>query len=277
MLAPAKLNLFLHVTGKRADGYHLLESLMIPLGIGDDVEIEPATKLELRVTGKFASGAGSLADNIALRAANLLAEKAGRRPDVNITLEKNIPVGAGLGGGSADAAAILILLSDLWQLNYSKEKLAEIGLELGADVPFCVIGKPALVTGIGEVITPVEELPDLNILLVNPNKHLSTPEVFKHKKPVFSEALGLTIPQDRNEFIELLQKRHNALEPNAISIMPDIAEILAAIGQQDGCLLSRMSGSGATCFGVFSNKVSLDMALGAIGIDHPDWWVALGS
>ncbi|MCE3232269.1 MAG: ispE [Rickettsiaceae bacterium] len=274
MLAPAKLNLFLHVTGKREDGYHLLESLMIPLSIGDEVRVGQSDKLELQITGPFAATIANSYDNIVLKAAQLLAEKAGRKPDVKIALEKNIPVGAGLGGGSADAAAVLKLLNDLWQLGFSTEKLMEIGLELGADVPFCVMGKPALVTGIGEVIKPVDKLPDLNILLVNPNKHLSTPEVFKYEPIIFSDELGLTIPKDITEFIDLLQKQHNALEANAVSIIPDIAEVLSIIGQQDGCLLARMSGSGATCFGIFNNKASLEMALGAIKKGNPGWWVA---
>jgi 4-diphosphocytidyl-2-C-methyl-D-erythritol kinase len=267
ILAPAKINLYLHVTGKRPDGYHLLDSLMIPTKLCDVVEVLPSAGLELEVMGDFAVAAGDK-DNIVIKAAMALAADANIKPAAKIILQKNIPVGAGLGGGSADAAAILKMLNEFWGIGYSVDRLAEIGLLLGADVPFCVYNTAAVVAGIGEVIKPAA-LPPLHILLVNPNKHLATKDVFTHKAIDFSKAAG-EIPQESKAFIEFLKGCKNDLEANAIELVPQLADVLSAIEKQRGCLLVRMSGSGATCFGLFDNAADLKAAADNI---KGDWWV----
>ncbi len=253
ILAPAKINLYLHVTGKRPDGYHLLDSLMVSTKLYDVIEVFPANTLELEVTGDFANASGENNDNIVIKAANALALAANIKPAAKIKLQKNIPVGAGLGGGSADAAATLKLLNEFWDIGYSLDKLSAIGLSLGADVPFCVYNQAAIVSGIGEVIKPVSISP-LHVLLVNPNQHLSTKDVFTHKPINFSKEAG-EIPSEAKAFIDFLKSCKNDLEANAAELVPQIAYVFSVIEKQRGCLFSRMSGSGATCFGLFNNEV----------------------
>jgi 4-diphosphocytidyl-2-C-methyl-D-erythritol kinase len=268
MLAPAKINLYLHITGKRPDGYHSLQSLMVPVGISDKIEVAASYKLELEISGEFAKNSGNLNDNIVIKAAHSLSPDKGAK----IILEKNIPVGAGLGGGSSDAAAALLLLNDFWGLHYSKEKLAQIALGLGTDVPFFINNKPAFVSGIGEIIADSPSLPHLHILLINPGKPLSTPAVFKHKPIAFSPkmpAVSNDIFASHDAFISFLKTTRNDLEKNAIELMPEIANVLAEIGKQEGCLLARMSGSGATCFGVFDGEESIKNAAANLKIAQP--------
>jgi 4-diphosphocytidyl-2-C-methyl-D-erythritol kinase len=278
MLAPAKLNLYLHVTGKQPDGYHLLESLMIPVDICDVVEVSKSDILELNITGDFALRAGDLQNNIVLKAAQKLAEAAGvENFGAQINLQKNIPVGAGLGGGSSDAAAVLKGLNDLWGLGFSINKLAKIALPLGADVPFCLFGKPAFVRGIGEEIMLAPPLPKMHILLVNPMQPLATAKVFTHKNIDFSPAMPApAIHRDIGKFVSELKKYHNDLEANATHLMPQIQDILNVISAQKGCLLARMSGSGATCFGIFEDAASVKVAAEVIGVERGDWWVRVG-
>ncbi len=193
MLAPAKINLYLHITGKHADGYHLLDSLMVFTDIADAITAEKADAITLRVSGEFADNSGDISDNIVIKAARALADSAGVKAGASISLQKNIPVGAGLGGGSSDAAATLRLLNTLWGINYSDEKLAQIGLTLGADVPFCLYGRPAFVSGIGEVIGAAPDLPQFWILLANPRKVLSTKDVFTQSAIDFIKKQGCKI------------------------------------------------------------------------------------
>lgn len=261
--ARAKLNLFLHVTGKRADGYHLLESFITFVGLADTVSIKAANHLSLDISGPYATPAGLSDDNLVLRAARALALHAGISLGCHIELVKYIPVGAGLGGGSADAACTLHLLNELWNLHLPLEILQQIGLTLGADVPVCLLNKPAFVSGIGDIITPVE-VPIYPILLVNPGKSLATKDVFGRGFKQFSASQPIS-----TDFFD----KRNDLEPNAVALLPDIAEILAAIKQLPGCLVSRMSGSGATCFGVFENEVSLASAHSKLASHHPEWWI----
>lgn len=271
ILAPAKINLYLHVTGKRDDGYHLLDSLMVPTKLCDVIEVAAAENIALEVVGEFASVAGDSADNIVIKAARMLAQAAGRNPDVKIILHKNIPVGAGLGGGSADAAAVLKLLNEFWGIGYSADRLAEIGLSLGADVPFCLYGSPAVISGIGEAIKPAN-VPPLYVVLVNPNKHLATKDVFTYRAFDFGAAAA-QIPQDAAGFLPFLRSCRNDLEANAIALVPEINDVLAVIGRQRGCLLARMSGSGATCFGLFDNHDNLAAAAQNIKGFEGGWWV----
>ncbi len=178
--APAKVNLFLHVTGRRPDGYHLLDSLVVFAGAADRLSAEPAETFDLRITGPGAAAlASALADNLVLRAARALAEAAGVAGGARITLDKHLPVASGIGGGSADAAAALRLLGRLWDVSLPASALAEMARAIGADVPVCVAGRPARMGGIGEVLAPAPALPGFGLLLVNPGVALATPEVFR--------------------------------------------------------------------------------------------------
>ena len=187
--APAKVNLYLHLIGRRPDGYHLLDSLIAFADIGDRITAEPATTLSLEITGPEATGLANLGqDNLVLRAARLLADHTGTDRGAALFLEKNLPVAAGIGGGSSDAAAVLRLLAALWQLSIDEEALAGLGARLGADLPACVYGRAAWLGGVGERIEPAPELPETGILLANPRKELPTAAVFAARHGPFGEA-----------------------------------------------------------------------------------------
>ncbi|MDK8874766.1 4-(cytidine 5'-diphospho)-2-C-methyl-D-erythritol kinase [Paracoccus sp. SSJ] len=256
--APSKLNLTLHVTGRRVDGYHLLDSLVVFLELGDVVTIAPGP-LSLSLTGPFAPGLAAEPDNLCLRAARL----AGR--EARITLEKNLPVASGIGGGSADAAAVLRALD-------ASPRRPEA---LGADVPVCLASRPVRMRGVGEILAPLPALPELNVLLVNPGRGLSTPAVFKalarHDNPPMPEPLP-DFP-DAQALIGFLHECRNDLEAPAIALMPGIADCLAAL-RSAGAQLARMSGSGATCFGLFASAAEAQAARARIAGTNPGWWVA---
>lgn len=271
--APAKLNLYLHVTGRRPDGYHLLDSLFVFADIGDRLTAAPADGLSLTVTGPFADALAAEDDNLVLRAARALAAAAGIAPQAALTLEKNLPVAAGLGGGSADAAAALTALSDLWGLSQS---LDEIALRLGADVPACLHGRPCLVSGIGEVLQPAPALGGpLHVVLVNPGLPLETRAVFAARAGDFSAPGPLDRPCANVFDLALaLKPRRNDLEPAARFLMPEIDDVLSALGDMPGCLLARLSGSGPTCFGLFGTAATAERAAQRLTSAHAGWWVA---
>lgn len=266
--APAKVNLYLHVTGKRPDGYHLLESLVAFTDVCDTVEVATADTLSLTLKGPYAVGLQAEEENIVLKAARKLATWAGIEPHVHITLHKEIPLGAGLGGGSADAAAVLKLLTQLWQLNISQDTFMAIALELGADVPVMLTGKAAFVSGIGEHVEPVIQPFRLPAVLVNPGVFLSTPAVFKQGVARFSPPMPTPEP-----IAQVLAQRHNDLETAAITLQPVLREVLEILAMQPGCVFSRMSGSGATCFAVFDNEAQAGDAAKAIATTRKNWWV----
>ncbi len=257
-LAPAKLNLTLHVTGRRPDGYHLLDSLVVFLAIGDVVTLTPGP-LSLDLTGRFAPGLTAGPDNLCLHAARLAGHEA------RITLEKNLPVASGIGGGSADAAAVLRALD-------ARPKDSE---SLGADVPVCLAGRPTRMRGLGEILTPLPPLPELHVLLVNPGQGLSTPQVFQALERRDNPPMPDPLPAfpDRSALTAFLHACRNDLEAPAIRIMPRIAACLAAIRDQ-GAELARMSGSGATCFGLFASAAQAQAARDHIAGANPGWWVA---
>jgi len=265
--APAKLNLSLAVTAKRADGYHLLESLVAFADIGDRLTAQAAPAFSLAIDGPFASGLDAGADNLVARAASLFAERLGRRPDVALRLTKNLPVASGIGGGSADAAATLRALSRLWGAPIP----AELPAMLGADVPVCVAGVPAWMSGIGEIVEPAGGLPGWGVVLVNPGVALATPAVFKARSGVFS-AGGKFAPSLAN-----IAAAGNDLEAPAIALVPAIADVLAAFRGLPGVRLARMSGSGATCFALFYGPDEAAQAAKAVKAKAPSaWWVAAG-
>jgi 4-diphosphocytidyl-2-C-methyl-D-erythritol kinase len=274
-LAPAKINLDLHVTGQRADGYHELDSLAAFTAFGDRLALQEHDRLELELRGPFAGPLATEPDNLVLRAARRLAACAGRKAAVRITLEKRIPVAAGLGGGSADAAATLRGLNRLWRLRMAPAELAGIAAELGADVPVCLAGRSARMRGKGEQIEPWDGLPPLAVLLVNPNLPLATAAVFGALEAIPSAgARSWPPPCEADAFLAWLGTGANHLEAPAVRLLPQIQDVLALLAAQAGCALARMSGSGATCFGLFATPAARDLAAAAIGQARPGWWLA---
>lgn len=266
--AAAKINLTLHVTGQRADGYHLLDSLVVFVDQGDRITARHAPALSLTVTGPMACGMPLAGDNLVLRAARLI----GADPPLALTLDKRLPVAAGIGGGSADAAATLRLLARLTGLPLPD---AAALLSLGADVPVCLAGHPARMRGIGEVLDPVPPLPAFWLVLVNPAVAVPTPAIFRALTQRHNPAMP-AVPQlaDAGALAQWLAAQRNDLQAAAVTIEPVIAEVLAALAAQALCLLARMSGSGATCFGLFADEGSAMVATGALQAAHPGWWVA---
>jgi len=278
--APAKLNLYLHVIGRRADGYHLLDSLVAFADVADVVAARAAPSLSLEITGPFAASLRNAPapDNLVWRAAVALAERAGIEPRVELRLEKNLPVASGIGGGSSDAAAALKALAELWRIDLGERKFQGLAQGLGADVPVCLFGEPAWVGGIGESLAPAPQLPRCWVALANPGVHLATPAVFKARAGAFSEPARFdTAPADAAELARLLAARRNDLMPAAVSLAPNISEVLRVLDGEPGALISRMSGSGATCFALFTEEASACAAVGRLRAAHPQWWVAAGA
>lgn len=272
--APAKLNLYLHVIGRRDDGFHLLDSLVAFAAVHDTLVIEPASRLSLENTGTFGSSLPSSSDNLVMRAAERLRDLAGISDGARITLVKDLPVASGIGGGSADAAAAIKGLARLWNIHPGQHDLSGLALGLGADVPVCLFGRPAFMGGIGEQIEPLAGLPAVPLVLVNPGVGVSTPAIFKARRAAFSEARRFDeIPETLDHLVDLLlDGRGNDLSDPALSVQPVIGDVLARIGETEGCRLARMSGSGATCFGLFSTQNEADRAAASIRDSHPGWW-----
>lgn len=275
----AKVNLFLHVTGRRADGYHLLDSLTVFADLGDRIEAEPAAGLSLSLDGPFAAGLPTDGSNLALAAAEALRAHLppgpdGTRPGAALRLTKSLPAAAGIGGGSADAAAALRALSRLWGLSLPPERLAALALPLGADVPVCLTAAPRRMQGIGEILSPVPALPPFWLLLVNPMQPTPTPAVFRALRrrenppaPSMPEAL----PDAAALAAWLGAETRNDLGAPALEVTPAIGEVLAALDAAPGCLLARMSGSGATCFGIFADGAAACAAQAGL---PARWWSA---
>ena len=273
----AKVNLTLQVTGRRADGYHELESLVVFADVGDVLTIEPVAtnSLTLTVQGPQAGPLHFEHDNLVMLAAEALCERAGVRAGAAITLTKNLPVASGIGGGSADAAAALRGLTRFWQLDLPTSELAEIALTLGADVPVCLRGEAAIMSGIGEELQSLPALPPLWLLLVNPGVAVSTSEIFRALAGNFSSVVGPRLPPiGLAPFIDWLAARGNDLQAPACRLAPAVTEVLAALDDTGDCLLARMSGSGATCFGLYASEPAARAAAAALAETHPDWWVA---
>jgi 4-diphosphocytidyl-2-C-methyl-D-erythritol kinase len=272
--APAKVNLYLHVTGRREDGYHLLDSLAVFGPAEDELHISPGRGLTLALDGPFAAGLRAEADNLVLRAARAMAGAAGMPADGALRLTKNLPVASGIGGGSADAAAALRLLNRAWGAELDEDRLRELALPLGADVPVCVMSEPARMSGIGEVLGPAPGLPPAALLLVNPGVAVATPAVFKARTGGFTPAAELPDSwPDAAAMAATLRSLSNDLEAPAIGIAPVIGDVIAAIAATAGCLLARMSGSGATCFGLYATAAEAQAAAAAM---PAAWWRSAG-
>jgi 4-diphosphocytidyl-2-C-methyl-D-erythritol kinase len=266
--APAKINLFLHVIGRRADGYHLLDSLAVFPDVGDVLHAGADATLSLAIGGPFAGALAGEGDNLVLRAAGALAAARGVCPAARLVLEKNLPVASGIGGGSADAAAALRLLARLWGVAPADTALAAA---LGADVPVCLAGRAARMGGVGDVLSSAPVMPACGLVLVNPGIGVSTPLIFAARSGDFSAPARL--PLGWTEFAAFaadLERLGNDLEAPALRLCPSIGTSLAALRAQPGCALARMSGSGATCFGLFANAAAADVAASALR--RPGWW-----
>jgi 4-diphosphocytidyl-2-C-methyl-D-erythritol kinase len=272
--APAKINLFLHVGEKRADGFHALQSLVVFASAGDTLRFEQSETLSLAVEGPFAHGLETEADNLVLRAARALAAEAGRPAHAKITLTKNLPVSSGIGGGSADAAAALRGLVRLWNVSVPEIRLHALAGQLGSDVPVCVASRTSWMEGRGEGVSAAPGLPSLGIVLVNPGVAVPTGEVFgalrtrrgvDHLKPARWDS--------KADLIAYLKTTTNDLETPAKEVAPAIADAIAAIARSNGVLLARMSGSGATCFGLFTDKAQAQATARGVAAAHADWWV----
>lgn len=269
--APAKVNLFLHVTGRRADGYHLLDSLVVFPPVGDELRAWPAPALTLSVDGPFGAAIGGGADNLVLRAARALAERAAIGVGAGLLLTKNLPIASGIGGGSADAAATLRLLARMWRLRPPAVDLAALALSLGADVPVCLRSQHARMRGAGERIEAGPALPSGGIALVNPGQPVATAEVFAARHGAFSTTVDL--PGQWHEIATMaadLAALRDDLQAAAIELCPAIAVVLSALRGRPDCLLARMSGSGATCFGLFPTPEAAREAAGQLR--RPGWW-----
>ncbi len=274
-VARAKINLYLHVTGRRADGYHLLDSLIAFADIGDEIACSPSPDLSLAIQGPFADALSAGEDNLVMRAARRLRAACGGASGAAIALDKVLPVASGIGGGSADAAAALRALMELWDVKLDEPELARIGLGLGADVPVCLFGRPAFVSGIGEAVELAPALPPAWLVLVNPGSPLATADVFRARTEPFSApARWPDAPADASELARLLSARDNDLAAPARALMPVIGEVETALSRQAGCLLARLSGSGATCFGLFAGDGPALAAAKTIKSARPGWWVA---
>jgi 4-diphosphocytidyl-2-C-methyl-D-erythritol kinase len=269
--APAKINLFLHITGKRADGYHKLDSLAVFAGVADLISFVPSETLSLTISGPYAPALEAEPNNLVLRAAYALAAEAGVRPAGALHLDKQIPVASGVGGGSADAAAALRLLCRVWRLDLADLVLDRIAAGLGADVPVCLRNRPMRMRGVGEILLQAPVLPRCGMVLVNPGTPLSTVSVFRARSGGFSPCAALPGSWDTvDEMAAALSGMGNDLEAPAIGLVPAIADVLRAITASPGCRLARMSGSGATCFGLFANALAAETA--AAGLARPGWW-----
>lgn len=277
VFAPAKVNLYLHVVGKRADGFHLLDSLIAFAGIGDTVAARPADDLSLTIDGPFAPGLTTGEDNLVLRAARALHELTGTKAGAVLHLTKRLPPASGIGGGSADAAATLKVLLQLWNVAPAEDELMALALRLGADVPMCLAGRTAFASGVGEVLDPTPTLPACWLVLANPGIPVATPAVFKVRTGPFSNPAPFAEkPRDAAHLAALLRERGNDLAAPAIAIAPAIGEVLHALETTPGCLLARMSGSGATCFGLYALEAEAEAAADRLRIGHEGWWTAAG-
>ncbi|WP_417689961.1 4-(cytidine 5'-diphospho)-2-C-methyl-D-erythritol kinase [Roseibium sp.] len=275
--ARAKVNLALHITGRRDDGYHLLDSLVIFPRIGDVLGADPAERLSLKIDGAFSQGLQSdSSNNLIIRAIEAFAAATGASPPaLKFHLTKNLPVASGIGGGSADAAAALRIMQRVSERPLTPEALANVALGLGADVPVCLLQEPVRMQGIGEILSPAPKMPQLGIVLVNPGKAVSTPAIFK----------GLTrrdnppLPQlpdrfaDLDDLISYLKATRNDMQLTAEQLCPNISTVIETMSSAPETRLARMSGSGATCFALCASGQENDLAA-RIQKGHPEWWVA---
>lgn len=277
--APAKINLNLHVTGKTPQGYHLLDSVVVFADFGDELALSRATQTQLAISGPFSAGLQTQSNNLVIDAYDKLArELQVPLEPVRFDLRKNLPVASGIGGGSADAAAALRGLISLFDLEVSNSDLESLSLSLGADVPVCLAGRPVRMSGIGEKLQPIHKIPQFDAILVNPGIGVSTAAIFeslalKEDGEAFAALPTLPAATDKAAWIDWLKETKNDLQSAAQKLAPPINDVLEALQNTPSCQLARMSGSGATCFGLYPSASHAQTAARSLAVDHPDWWV----
>jgi 4-diphosphocytidyl-2-C-methyl-D-erythritol kinase len=277
--APAKVNLTLRVLGRRADGYHELESLVVFASVGDALAFVPGRALALAVRGPTAAASGEIGENLVLKAVRALAERVEGLKLGRFVLAKRLPVAAGLGGGSADAAAALRLLARHNRIALDDPRMMAAARATGADVPVCLDPRPRLMRGIGELLSPPLRLPGLPAMLINPGVNVATKDVFAAlhappvPRPIPAPPAMDALEGARDRVLDFIARYVNDLEAPAVSLHPVIAQALAALRALDGCRLARMSGSGATCFALFDSGRAAARAARALRERHPKWWI----
>ena len=272
--APAKINLYLHVKNRRADEYHNLDSLVVFSDFGDSISVEKSDQLKLSVTGLFANFLPKQSGNLVIKAAQKLQEAVGLTKGASIVLVKNLPVASGIGGGSSDAAATLRALSKLWNITISAKKIKKLALTLGADVPVCLNLIPTFLSGIGAGLAPSPPLPSFWLVLVNPGIAVETREIFNNLETIGPRPERFySAPNTLSDLINLLDVRRNDLETQAKKMFPEINAALVNLANTPNILLARMSGSGATCFGIYENNTAANYAAKLIQVENPNWWV----
>jgi 4-diphosphocytidyl-2-C-methyl-D-erythritol kinase len=273
----AKINLALRVLGRRADGYHELESLVAFADLADTLTLQPGIETALDISGPFAAASGPVSGNLVLKAVAVLRQRVGDLTAGRFLLEKNIPVAAGIGGGSTDAAAALRLIARANGLALDDPRLNEAALVVGADVPVCLDQRPRIMCGVGDLLSAPLDLPPLAAVLVNPGVALATREVFtKFAGPQGSKTNLADVPRQHDALIEFLSRHGNDLTQGAIDCVPVIADVLVALQALPGVRLARMSGSGATCFALFATPGEAASAAQRLKAENGDWWVYSG-
>ena len=270
--AAAKINLTLRVIGRRADGYHDLESLVAFADVADVLTLRPGADDRLEVSGPFAGKSGAVTDNLVLKALGALRQRITGLKGGQFLLEKNVPVAAGLGGGSADAAAAVRLLARANGITFDDPRLLEAARSVGADVPVCLDPRPRIMRGVGELLSPPFELPELPAVLVNPGVALATREVFARFTGGHDEGELADVPREFDALIEFLTHHGNDLTAAASACAPVVAEVLAALKKLAGARLVRMSGSGSSCFALFATQREAAAAAQRLAADHKEWW-----
>lgn len=280
IFAPAKINLTLHVTGQRSDGYHLLDSLVVFASAGDSIYLQIGNTLSVTTEGPEAAAVPTDTNNLVLKVANLFSDM----PGASFLLTKNLPVASGIGGGSADAAAAFRGLMVHWSGGVVDEKMfdpqhtpfAEKLLQLGSDIPVCLQSRPTRMQGIGEKLDALPKLPPLFAILVNPRVQVSTPDVFSALGERDNAPMAPELPafSGAHDFVVWLSEQRNDLEPAARQLVPEISTVIDELNAEPLCLLSRMSGSGATCFGLFDHFGAAKTAARGMAKRYPNWWIA---
>lgn len=279
--APAKINLYLHVKRKREDGYHDLDSLLAFTDFGDEISLIQSNRRCLKITGSFASGLSDNEQTLEKTSQNILAKTlwaianyAHEEPLFDITLTKNIPLGAGLGGGSTDAAALAHILCNIWNIDSNASKFQNILFTLGADVPACFYAKPCRIQNAGEAGFTKHNLPPLDALLIHPNEHCSTASIFKSNNQYLDNEIKIPDTfETSDDLITFLKNKENTLTKAAIKNIPTIQSILNTLQEQNCAILSRMSGSGSACFAIFNTQDAAHNVAQTIKNLHPEWWV----
>ncbi|MBN8608093.1 MAG: 4-(cytidine 5'-diphospho)-2-C-methyl-D-erythritol kinase [Caulobacterales bacterium] len=277
VFAPAKINLTLQIGAPRADGMHPLQSVVMFADIGDVVEAEASSRLSFAINGDFAEHLEADPENLVLRAVRALAEAVGVPAHAKLTLEKNLPIASGIGGGSADAAATLRALNDVWRLEWSNEQLARVGRQLGADVPVFFTGaSAAYMTGVGETCAPIDA-PEMPAVLVNPMIPLATPAVYRQFDAMgLGQALEAQGPpewEDLDHALDDIAVIGNDLEPAARALVPEIGDVLAVLRGEESVRYAALSGSGATCFALLEDWEQAESLAEKLAADWPAWWV----